>query len=257
MSQSSPALSVCIITRDEERNIRDCLSSIAWADEIVVLDSGSTDRTEAICREFTEHFYVDEQWPGFGPQKNRAVELSSGQWVLAIDADERVSDALRAEIQVTVADPQASSVYQMPRLSHYCGRPMRHSGWWPDYVARLFRRGSARYSDDLVHERLVFDGHAGRLAHPLIHYSYHDLSEVLQRIDRYSSAGALNLQERKQGSLAAAVGHGLWTFIKTYLLRRGFLDGREGFMLAVSNAEGVYYRYLKLYYLQRNDRQKQ
>jgi glycosyltransferase involved in cell wall biosynthesis len=243
-------LSVCIITRNEARNIGACLESVAWADEVVVLDSGSHDETEAICREFGVRFHTATDWKGFGVQKNRALALTTGHWVLVLDADERVSDALRAEIVAAIADPDSSDVLEMPRLSHYCGRPMRHSGWWPDYVPRLFRRGHARFSDDLVHERLLFDGNSSRLVQPLIHFSYRDLGEVLQRIDAYSTAGAENLSDRKRGSLSCAISHGLWTFLKTYLFRLGFLDGREGFMLAVSNAEGVYYRYLKLYYLQ-------
>jgi hypothetical protein len=172
---------------------------------------------------------------------------------LVLDADERVTTELRNEIEQVLAASRPEKVYEMPRRSFYCGKEIRHSGWWPDQVPRLFRRGTAGYSEDLVHERLVFAGKAGRLKSPLLHYSYHDLSEVLQRIDRYSSAGAENMRERKRGSLAKAIQHGFWSFIKTYFLRLGFLDGREGFMLAVSNAEGVYYRYLKLYYLQQSE----
>ncbi len=250
MSDQRQTLSVCVITKNEARNIRECLMSVSWANEIIVLDSGSDDETEAICREFTERFQVDTDWQGFGLQKNRALGLAGSDWILVIDADERVTPELRAEIESVLAGDTEAVVFDMPRQSYYCGRPMRHSGWWPDFVPRLFRRGEARFSDDLVHERLVFEGPAGRLRSPLTHYSYRDLSEVLQRIDRYSSAGAANQMDRKQGSLGKAISHGLWTFIKTYVLRLGFLDGREGFMLAVSNAEGVYYRYLKLYYLQ-------
>lgn len=248
-----PTVSVSIITLNEARNIRACLESVTWVDEIIVLDSGSTDATMDICREFTERVYTSTDWPGFGRQKNRAVERTSGDWVLVLDADERVGPELRDELERLFASSAKESVYEMPRRSFYCGKPIRHSGWWPDYVPRLFRRGQARFSEDLVHERLVFAGKAGRLHSPLLHDSYHDLSEVLQRIDRYSTAGAENLRERKHGSLGKAIRHGLWTFFKTYILRLGFFDGREGFMLAVSNAEGVYYRYLKLYYLQQSE----
>lgn len=245
------SLSVGIITFNEERNIRACLASVSWVDEIVVLDSGSTDGTMEICREYTDRVYSDPHWPGFGVQKNRALDKITGDWVLVLDADERVNPALRAEIEGVLASESSSAdVFEMPRRSFYCGRAIRHAGWWPDYVPRLFRRGAARFSEDLVHERLIFQGRPERLRSPLLHYSYHDLSEVLQRIDRYSSAGAENLRDRKRGSLGKAIRHGLWSFFRTYVLRLGFLDGREGFMLAVSNAEGVYYRYLKLYYLQ-------
>lgn len=239
------SLSVIVITKNEAASIRACLESVRWADEIVVLDSGSGDETAAICREYTDKVVVTD-WPGFGPQKNRALDLARGDWVLSLDADERVSAELRREIEAAMAAPGGYSAFKMPRLSSYCGRYMRHSGWWPDYVTRLFKRGSARFSDDLVHERLIAEGVAGALESPLLHETYRDLEEVLDKVNAYSSAGALMLHRKgKEASLKGAVAHGLWAFVRTYFLRRGFLDGREGFMLAVSNAEATYYRYLK------------
>lgn len=238
-------LSVIIITKNEASNIRACLESVAWADEIVVVDSGSTDETVAICREFTSHVHECD-WPGFGAQKNRALDFASGDWLLSLDADERVTPELRHEIEAILRTPVANA-YRIPRLSSYCGRFMRHSGWYPDYVTRLFRRGSARFSDDLVHERLLVEGVAERLDGLLLHYAFDNLEEVLHKVNQYSSAGAqMMLQRGRQASLSGAVLRGLWSFVRTYVLRGGFLDGREGFMLAVSNAEGTYYRYLKL-----------
>jgi glycosyltransferase involved in cell wall biosynthesis len=245
-----PRLSVIIIAKDESRDIRDCLESIKWADEIVVLDSGSQDATISICREYTDKVYENQDWQGFGVQKNRVLSCATGDWVLSLDADERVSSALGDEIRRAIEMPNAPAVFEMPRLSSFCGRFMHHSGWWPDYVPRLFKRGQAQFSDDLVHERLVFAGVAGRLDIPLRHVTYHDLAEVLAKVNSYSSLGADNLQRAgKKGGLRRAVGHGVWAFVRTYVLRAGFLDGREGFMLAVANAEATYYRYLKLYYL--------
>lgn len=137
--------------------------------------------------------------------------------------------------------------YRMPRLSSYCGHWMHHSGWWPDYITRLFRRQAARFNENLVHEALLVEGAVGTLNTPLLHYSFKDFDEVLDKVNAYSSAGARMLHARgKKTSLRQAIGHGLWAFIRTYFLRRGFLDGRAGFMLAVSNAEGTYYRYIKL-----------
>lgn len=244
-------LSVIVITRNEEAMIDRCLASVAWADEIVVVDSGSTDRTVALCREHGARIEVTADWPGFGPQKNRALDLARGDWVLSLDADEWVSDALRTELQAALA-ASAFAAYRMPRLSRYCGRAMRHSGWWPDYVTRLFRRDAARFSDDLVHEKLRVEGDIGTLRAPLDHEAFTDLDEVLDKVNGYSTAGARMLAARgKRAGLGSAVGHGVWAFLRTYLLRRGFLDGREGFMLAVSNAEGTYYRYLKLMLLNR------
>lgn len=245
------SLSVVIITLNEAHAIRACLESVAWADEIIVVDSGSTDGTLTICREFTPHVHVHD-WPGFGPQKNRALNYATGDWVLSLDADERISPELRSELQTALAAPGAHAAFRMPRLSSFCGRYMRHSGWWPDYITRLFRRGAARFSDDLVHERLLVTGATGTLKSPLLHETYRDLEEVLDKVNSYSTAGArMKHQQGKQAGLATAIAHGLWAFVRTYFLRRGFLDGREGFMLAVSNAEATYYRYLKLMLLNR------
>lgn len=244
-------LSAIIITKNEATRIRACLESVAFADEIIVLDSGSTDETVAICREYTARVEVTD-WPGFGPQKNRALARASGDWILSIDADETVSDALRQAILAAIVRPDAPAGYRMPRASSYCGRIMRHGGWWPDYVVRLVRRGRGRFSEHLVHETLEVDGEIGTLSEPLTHVSFDNLKQVLAKIDSYSSAGALQMQQQgRNATLAAAVGHGLWTFIRTYFLKRGFLDGVEGFMLAVSNAEGTYYRYAKRLLLQR------
>lgn len=246
-----PSLSVIVIVKNEEADLRDCLASVNWADEIVVVDSGSTDGTLAIAREFTQHVY-ERDWQGFGVQKNRALSYASGDWVLSLDADERVTPELRREIQAVLDSDTACDAYDIPRLSNYCGRSMRHSGWYPDYVTRLFRRGSARFSGDLVHERLLVDGVIGQLKAELLHYAFDGMEEVLRKMDMYSSAGAQKMQQRgRKATLTGAVLRGVWSFVRTYLLRGGFLDGREGFMLAVSNAEGTYYRYVKLMLLNR------
>jgi glycosyltransferase involved in cell wall biosynthesis len=243
----SAGLSVVIIARDEESSIGDALESVKWADEIVVVDSGSTDRTVEIARAQGAKVRVTSDWPGFGAQKNRALAEATREWVLSLDADERVTPELREEITAVVAANGPADAYQMARLSSYCGRFMRHGGWWPDRVTRLFRRGSARFSDDLVHERVVVNGATGRLKGHLLHRAYEDLEEVLRKTDSYSTAGArMRFAAGERGSVTRAVAHGLWAFLRTYVLRAGFLDGRHGFMLAVSNAETTYYRYVKL-----------
>lgn len=245
-------LSVIIITRNEATNIRACLDSVAWADEIIVVDSGSTDDTVAIAREFTPQVH-EHDWPGFGAQKNRALDYATKEWVFSIDADERVTPELRAAIEAVLRkEDNACAAYRISRLSSYCGRFMRHSGWHPDPVVRLFKRNAARFSDDLVHERLLVEGVVGQLDGELLHYAFDNLEEVLNKVNHYSSAGAAMLRQRgRTASLSGAVLRGLWSFMRTYILRGGFLDGREGFMLAVSNAEGTYYRYLKLMLLNR------
>ena len=240
-------LSVVIITKNEAAVIARCLESVVWADEIVVLDSESGDGTPGIARRFNARVETTSDWQGFGPQKNRALDLATGEWVLSLDADEWVTPGLRTAIERAMAAPGGNIAFRMPRLSSYCGRFMRHSGWWPDHVTRLFRRGQARFSDDLVHERLIVNGAVGTLREPLLHEAIRDLDEALVKMNAYSTAGAMMQLERGiKATFAGALWHCAWTFFRTYVLRAGFLDGREGFMLAVSNAEGAYYRYLKL-----------
>ena len=239
-------LSVIVITKNEAESIGTCLKSVRWADEIIVVDSGSTDDTVAICRECTDKVFVTD-WPGFGAQKNRALDLATGEWVLSLDADEYITPELRDEIQAAINFPVGKVAFRMPRLSNYCGRPMRHSGWCPDYIIRLFLREQGRFSDDLVHERLVVNGPTGTFSNPIIHKAFENLEEVIQTMNSYSTAGARMMhKEKRKAGLLTALSHSFWSFIHTYIVRGGFLDGREGFMLAVSNAEGTYYRYLKL-----------
>ncbi|MBF0377089.1 MAG: glycosyltransferase family 2 protein [Desulfamplus sp.] len=252
-------LSVTVIAKNESENIGKCLDSIKWADEIIVLDSGSSDNTVEISKQYTDKVFITD-WQGFGIQKNRAVDMATGDWVLSIDADELVSVELKQEIEKVIrkADNQKIGneqsisnqlAYKIPRSSNYCGRFMKHSGWYPDYVTRLFKRGYARFSDDLVHESLIVqdDESIGRLTHPLIHNSFKDLDKVLEKVNAYSSASSKMLHQRgKKASITDAVLHGLWSFFYTYILRAGFLDGKEGFMLAISSAEVTYYKYVKL-----------
>jgi glycosyltransferase involved in cell wall biosynthesis len=244
-------LSVIVITRDEEANIGDCLASVSFAGEIVVVDSGSTDRTVEIAGKAGAKVVQTADWPGFGAQKNRALSHATKTWVLSIDADERVTPQLRDEITKAVADPSSRfDAWDMPRRSSFCGRYMAHSGWYPDRVTRLFRRAGARFSDDLVHERVIVDGPVGHLRNDLLHATYPDLETMLAKLDRYSTASAQAMHERgMRSSLAGALLRGLWAFIRTYLLRLGFLDGRMGLVLALSIAETTYYKYLKLWLL--------
>jgi hypothetical protein len=239
-------LSVIIICKNEALHIRRCLESVRWADEIIVLDSGSSDNTVELCRAYTEKVFVNADWQGFGIQKQRALEKASGDWIFSIDADEQVTPQLQAEIENAILNTEFAG-FAVPRLSSYCGREMKHSGWYPDYVLRLFKREHAHFSPDVVHERVIVDGKVGKLTQPLLHEAFINAEEVLDKINRYSSLGAEKLyQADRRTSLSEAVLKAVWTFIRTYFLQRGFLDGRQGFMLAVSNAEGAYYKYLKL-----------
>ena len=244
-------LSVVVIARNEEQVIARCLESVRFADELIVVDSGSSDRTVEICEDLGARVERAPDWPGFGPQKNRALALATGDWVLSIDADEWLSPELATELRARPGAGDAAA-YALPRQSSFCGRVMRHGGWWPDYVVRLFRRGSARFSDDVVHERLIVDGRIERLNGVLMHESIRDLEDALDKIDRYSTDGAAMLHRQgRRARLTTAILRGGWTFLRTYLLRAGFLDGREGFLVAVYNAENTYYKYVKLMLRQR------
>jgi glycosyltransferase involved in cell wall biosynthesis len=255
-------LSVILITRNEAHNVAGCLGSVGFADEWIVVDSASTDGTREIAERLGAKVVDTTDWPGFGAQKNRALALAQGRWVLSIDADERVSDELAAGIRAVLtrdnaqdtsgdASPQEASGlavgYELSRLSSFCGQWMRHGDWYPDRVLRLFRREAGRFSDDLVHERLIVDGRVDRLDGELLHDSMPTLDSAIDKMNRYSTGRALDrVRAGNTGGLASALSHGLWAFVRCYLLRRGFLDGRLGFVLAVYVAEGTYYRYLKM-----------
>lgn len=248
MSAGVPSISVIVITLNEAHNIADCLASVAWADEIIVLDSGSSDATVEIARRFTD-LVTETDWPGFGPQKNRALARASGDWVLSLDADERIPRPLADEIGRRIRD-QDVACYDILRHSSYLGKTIRFGDWRGDRVLRLFRREAGRFSDDLVHERLIVDHAPGHLKAPMIHHSFSDLDEVLDKVNRYSSAGArMRVARGQRGSLTKAILHGGWAFVRGYVFRGGFLDGREGFLLAFSAGLGSFYRYAKMVYL--------
>jgi glycosyltransferase involved in cell wall biosynthesis len=247
-------LSAIIITQNEQHHIQRCLESVAWVDEIIVLDSGSSDNTVAICKKFTSHVY-ETDWPGFGIQKQRALAKASGDWTLSIDADEYVTAELKTEIQSVIQNTQLDGV-DIPRLSSYCGKWIKHSGWWPDPVLRLFKTNKAHFSADVVHERVIVEGQVGRLTSPLMHEAFVSPEEVLEKVNRYSSLGAKQLFEKgKKASLLTAIYKGAWSFFRSYFLKAGFLDGSAGLMLALSNAEGTYYKYIKLRQLHQQDNQ--
>ena len=240
-----PELSVIIITKNEAANIRDCLMSVAWANEIVVVDARSTDETVEICKELGAHVYVHD-WPGFGVQKNRALDYATGDWIFSIDADERVTPELRAELEEAMRASKADGYY-CPRLSQFCGHFIRHGGWYPDYVLRLFKRRVGRFSDSLVHETVLMNGATAKLNHPLLHYSYLTQADVERKIDQYSAAAAKQMHQKgKRATALDAPVRGFWAFIRTYLLRAGFLDGRSGWRIARMNAATTYLKYQRL-----------
>ena len=248
-------LSVIIITRNEAANIEACLRSVSFADEVVVLDSGSGDGTPDIARRLGALVHASGDWPGFGPQKNRALELASFPWVLSLDADERVSSELAGQIQTVVA-ANKDQAFEIPRLTQFCGRWIHHCGWTPDPVLRLFKRGTARFSDDLVHERvLLVQGAPARLTQPLLHYSYPTPSHYWRKLEQYSQAWAQQRFARGQKtSMLRAALAGVVAFLRSYLFRLGFLDGAMGFAVCAMQAQAAFGKYFALYCLnQKND----
>jgi len=239
-----PQLSAIIIARNEARNIGDCLDALSFCGERIVVENGSSDHTVKIATEKGARV-VSHVWEGFGAQKNYALSLATGEWVLSIDADERVSPTLAKEIEAAISSSRADA-YEILRVSSFLGRDMGKSGLFPDYVLRLFRRGKARFTNDLVHERVVCDGSVAKLTAPLRHDAVNRLEDAVGRINRYSTdSAAMLVASGRRVTFASGITHGLWTFFRVYVLRLGFLDGKEGFLLAVANAEGSYYRYMK------------
>ena len=248
-------LSVIVITHNESANIRDCLLSLGFADEVVVLDSGSTDGTPDMARDLGAVVHFSSDWPGFGPQKNRALQLARFPWVLSLDADERVSPELALQIQRVVAE-DADVAYEIPRLTQFCGRWIHHCGWTPDHVLRLFRRDAARFSDDLVHERVLLShGTTQRLTLPILHYSYPTPAHYWRKLEQYSQAWAQQrfAQGQKTSMLRAGLA-GVVAFLRSYVLRLGFLDGAMGFAVCTMQAQAAFGKYFALYCLnQKND----
>ncbi len=243
-------ISATIITRNEEHTIAGCLASLDFADEIIVVDSGSTDRTREICELNPKVRFHVYPWEGFGIQKNNALDLATGEWIFSIDADETVTPELAAEIRRTVQKP-ACDGYTVKRKNFYRGRWVRHSGWWPDRILRLFRKGRGRFSDRLVHESVVLDGHPGHLENCIEHRSFRNVGDFFRKGESYSTLGARVMLERGETTSAmnALFRSGL-TFFKTLVIKRGFLDGSTGVLIAFSNATGVFYRHMKCLELQ-------
>lgn len=241
-------LTVVIVAKNEARNIAECIASAAFADEIVVLDSGSNDRTAALATAAGAKV-VQTDWPGYGPQVARGFRLATSAWVLSLDADERITASLRAEVLAAIRSP-AFDGYRIPRLSEFCGRFIRHSGWRPDHTLRLGRRLLSGFTDHFLHAHMTVDGRIGALENDLIHFSYPDIHDVLEKLDRYSTGNARDMAAAgKSANIGKAVVHGLFAFVRTYFFRLGFLDGQHGLMLAIYNAEYTYYKYIKLMFL--------
>jgi (heptosyl)LPS beta-1,4-glucosyltransferase len=241
-------LSVVVVTLDEEERIRECLASVAWADELIVVDAESQDKTATIAREVTDHVIV-RPWPGFAAQKNFGLEQATGEWVLSLDADEIVSPALRAEIEAILARGGDTAGYAVPRRNVFWGRWVRHGGLYPDWQVRFFRRGRGRFVERAVHESVVIDGPVARLRGHLEHRSYRDVGDFLARADRYTTLAAeeWTAAGRPSRPLLDLVARPVGRFLGMYVARAGFLDGWRGFLLATLYAYYVLMRSAKIW----------
>ena len=244
---TAPRVSVTVITLDEEAHLRRCLESVAWADEIVVVDAESHDKTVQVAREFTDRVIV-RPWPGFAAQKNFAVEQCAGEWILSLDADEEASPELREEIAAIQADPRACDGYAVRRRNVFLGRFIRHGGLYPDWQVRLFRRGRGRFAERAVHESVTVTGPVGRLSGHLVHRSYEGVGDFIERANRYSALAAEQMvRDGRRVRAGELVLRPLGRFLSMYVLQGGLLDGRRGLLLAILYAYYVFMRSAKVW----------
>lgn len=248
-------LSIAIITKNEEDNLRACLQSISFARQIIVVDSGSTDATLQIATQFGCEIY-SEAWLGFGPQKQLAINKCSEPWILVLDADERIPLKTAEVIKKIITDHGMKKVgFSFPRKNYFQGRWIKHAGWWPDRIIRLFRKESGRITSVAVHEAVEVDGFIGALDVPIEHFTESRLSKILQKIDKYSTLGAEEaFREGKRSSTIGAFLRAFFTFFQDYFLRGGMLDGTPGLTLAVTDSINKFFKYAKLSELTRISR---
>ncbi|MBN1474647.1 MAG: glycosyltransferase family 2 protein [Syntrophaceae bacterium] len=240
-------LSIALITKNEEQNIKDCLKSVSFAKQIVVIDSGSTDKTLEIANEFGCDIYR-EGWHGFGTQKQLAIDRCAQPWILVLDADERIPPETATVIKNIVTSPDADAAgFTFPRKNYFQGRWIKHAGWWPDRILRLFKKGAGQMTKTAVHEAVEVSGKVESLDVPVEHFTESDLSKILQKIDKYSTLGAHEaFKAGKSSSPQEAFFRALFTFVQDYFLRGGILDGKQGLTLAVTDSVNKYFKYAKL-----------
>ena len=237
-------LSATIITLNEEINIRDCLASLDFVDEIVVVDSGSSDKTEELCRSHPKVRFFRQEWLGYGRQKNKAAELAVNDWVLNIDADERVTAELR--ISLITSEGSEFSAFRMPRENYFGSRWIKRCGWYPDYTSRFYNRTVCRFSERSVHETLETAGPIGTLAGNLRHYTYRGISDYITRMERYSTLAAEEIVKTGGNpGVLTILFKPLATFLKMYLLKGGFVEGYAGLLLSVLYAQYTFLKYAK------------
>lgn len=248
------ALSVAMIVKNEAENLPDCLRSVAFARQIVVVDSGSGDETLRIASDFGCEAF-SEPWRGFGPQKQFAVEQCREAWILVLDADERIPPETARVIRQIIDSPGNVNGYSFPRKNFFQGRWIRYAGWWPDRVVRLFRRGQGRLTEAAIHEAIAVEGCVETLEAPIEHWTEDDLGRIIRKIDRYSTLGAEEaFAAGRRSTIWTALLRAKLTFLQGYLLRGGLLDGPQGLTLAVTDAVNKFFKYAKLAEMGRRER---
>ena len=239
-------LSICITTKNEEHNIEAALQTVSFADEIIIVDSYSSDRTVELCKKYTNQIYLNT-WQGCGFQRKFTLEKATKDWVLILDADERLSVELQQEIQQVIKTSTEYAGFIIPFKSFYLGKAIKYGDWYKERHLRLFKRNNGQITTKFVHSGLEVNGKLGNLHNYIMHYSFPTVESVLNKINNYSTLGAKDqLQAKKKASIFTAILHGIFTFLRGYIFKLGFLDGKYGFMLAISNAQGAYYKYAKL-----------
>ncbi|MEF1205725.1 glycosyltransferase family 2 protein [Photobacterium damselae] len=251
------SLAVALIVKNEEKHLAACLDSVKdWVDEIVILDSGSSDATEEIARQYTNKFYVSEDWPGFGIQRQRAQAFVESDYILWLDADERVTPELRASIEHILQYPDSNTVYLINRLSSAFGQFIHHSGWSPDWLVRLYPIQLTQYNDALVHEKVIIPDHAQqqKLSGRLHHHTYDNLHHYIDKTTKYIKAWTDEREGRKKSSISTALLHAFASFLKMYVIRLGFLDGRRGFIIAWLTMHSTFVKYTDLWLREQQDK---
>lgn len=245
------SLSVICITRNEEQNIEACLRSVEWADEIIVVDSGSVDTTVELAKRSTSKVYV-RPWEGYGSAKNFALSQCTMEWVLSIDADERITDDLREEISsIVLKNSRIYDAYSVPRKAYFLGKWIKHCGWYPARITRLFRRTAGSFSELHVHESLRISGNIGDLRSDLLHFTDPNLFHYFEKLNKYTTLATKDMtRSGKRFTLFAMLVKPIWTFVRMFFLRLGFLDGLHGFILSVLSAGYVFTKYAKLWQVQ-------
>jgi (heptosyl)LPS beta-1,4-glucosyltransferase len=243
-------LSAVLIVKNEQTALSACLDKLSWVDEIVVVDGGSDDKTIEVAKKYTAKVFSEPDWRGYGVQRQRAQGYATSDWIVMIDADEHVTEKLKNSIQSVIRTNDQRKVYSLPRMSWVFGRFIKHCGWYPDYVIRLYPRSKASYGEEKVHEKLHFpnDMQIIKLKGDLLHYTYRDLEDYLVKSATYAAAWAEQRREKgKRSSLLQGFWHGVACFVRMYIIRLGFLDGRQGLLLSILSAHSTFVKYADLW----------